>query len=149
MGEGELNLEPHTLINCSFYKLIWKGNLFLTCWTWFMWEKDVYDRKSYCVEGLIKAHFEGLKAPTSQVRLDVRTIVPAVWIERWLRWLIITIINDPLTRQTGGGSLVSLFICLYDGSSIIAVVTVYGNTIQKVNIRVFPMVLGCKINMWN
>lgn len=60
------------------------------------------------MEGLIKAHLEGLRAPTSQVRLDVRTIVPAVWTERWLRWLIITIINDPLKRQTRGGNLVSL-----------------------------------------
>lgn len=36
---------------------------------------------------------QGLKTSTSQVRFDVRAIVPPVWIERWLRQLIITIIN--------------------------------------------------------
>lgn len=46
------------------------------------------------MEGLIKAHLQGIKTFMSQVRFDVRAIVSPVCIEWWLRKLIITVTND-------------------------------------------------------
>lgn len=139
--EADLTFEPYFLIDYSWYKLIWKEKLIFNIFNMVhVGEKtDVYNRKPYCAEGLIKTYLQGSRLyVTGQI---ARAIVSPVWIEWWLRWLIITIINDPFLKGKQKEEVWCQYQAgLYDCSSIITSITVYGNIVQKVNILLIPMI---------